>query len=49
MIGRSISERNWILSKFDDNKVKKISQEFGISEILSKKLHAQSFFTQVYG
>ncbi len=38
MIGRSISERNWILSKFDDNKVKKISQEFGISEILSRLL-----------
>jgi single-stranded-DNA-specific exonuclease len=38
MISRSVSDRNWILSKFDENKVKKINQELGISELLARLL-----------
>ena len=38
MISRSVSDRNWILSKFDENKVKRISQNLGISELLSRLL-----------
>ena len=38
MISRSVSDRNWILKKFDENKVKRISQSIGISELLSRLL-----------
>lgn len=38
MISRSVSNRNWILKKFDENKVKRISQSIGISELLSRLL-----------
>jgi len=38
MIKNSVSDRNWILSKFDENKVKKTNQELGISEVLSRLL-----------
>ena len=38
MISRSVSDRNWILSKFDENKAKRISQNLGISELLSRLL-----------
>ena len=38
MISRSVSDRNWILRKFDENKVKRISQSIGISELLSRLL-----------
>ena len=38
MIKKSVSDRNWILSKFDENKVKKTNQELGISEVLSRLL-----------
>ena len=31
MIKNSVSDRNWILSKFDENKVKKVTQELGVS------------------
>ena len=38
MIKNSVSDRNWILSNFDENKVKKTTQELGISEVLSRLL-----------
>lgn len=42
MIKSSVSERNWILCKFDENKVKKTNQELGISEMLSRLLSIRS-------
>lgn len=38
MINRSVSDRNWIFSKYEENKVKKINQELGISELLARLL-----------
>ena len=38
MIKNSVSDRNWILSKFDENKVKKATQELGVSEVLCRLL-----------
>lgn len=38
MIYRSVSDRNWIFSKYEENKVKKINQELGISELLARLL-----------
>ena len=38
MIHQSVSGKNWILGKYDENIVKKITQDFGISEIVSRLL-----------
>ena len=38
MIKNSVSDRNWIFCEFDENKVKKATQELGVSEVLCRLL-----------
>ena len=44
----SVSGKNWILENFDEKKVKKINQDFGFSEIVSRLLAIRNISVKEY-